>query len=315
MHPSEITVIIPTMDRYDDLKLTLDSYAQGTDRPDQLVIVDQSRTDPQRIETLARSYADCFRVDYLFQEKPSLTLARNQGFRLSENELLVYSDDDITVQPDTIANIRRWMQDPELAMIGGLNLREKNATGKLGYLFCKKNWKKRHTGHVTVSMLGRFPELPLHGTCLTEWSMGFFYVVRKPLMERWGLRSDENLIGYGYAEDLDFSFAYYRHAQAEGLRCIMSEDVQVDHRVSDVGRLPSRKAAMMFVINRTYLSYKHFPNRPSARAALSWSIFGDWMLWASRRHHPENLAHAALVARRHRPELRQGILRPEWYQE
>ena len=44
----KVTVIIPTMNRLETLKVTLDSYTQGTIIPDQIVIVDQTQDETLR---------------------------------------------------------------------------------------------------------------------------------------------------------------------------------------------------------------------------------------------------------------------------
>ena len=303
------------MDRFEDLQTTLESYASGSALPDQVVIVDQSRREADQIAALASRFSARFPVVYDYQETPSLTKARNRGLQLATGDLLIYSDDDITVRTDTLCEIRDLMHDDSLAMIAGLDPSYIRSTGRLGYLFCKKSWKRRHTAHVTRSMLGRFPAHPFRGTCEAEWSMGFFFVLRRQLVEQWQLRFDEKLTGYAYPEDLDFTYAYSRKAEQAGMRCILTDRVQVWHRVTEASRIPSKKSTMMFAINRLYLSYKHFPTESLSRSALHWSLAGDVLLRAVRRQKPCELMHAIGVARLHKKELQNGVLRPEWYQE
>ena len=93
----------------------------------------------------------------------------------------------------------------------------------------------------------------------------------------------------------------------------MRGDVRVWHRVSPVARIPSRKVTMMRVINRTYLSYKHFPHRPGSRLALEWSLVGDAAQGLLRGRSPRDLLDAQRVCRVNRASLRQGILDPAWY--
>ena len=302
------------MNRLEDLRQTLDSYAAGDSLPDQVIVVDQTPEHPELIKALVLSYADRFPVEYVYQATPSITAARNNGMKHAAHRVLLFSDDDITVGPETLSNVRSLMADRQLAMLGGLDRNMEVSRGRLGYLFCKKSWKKRDMGHVTSSMLGVFPRLPLQGSCPTEWAMGFFFAVRFELVERWGLHFDEKLTSYAYAEDLDFTHLYYRRAIAEGMRCEMSEGVQVWHRVSRAARTPGYKHTMMYVLNRYYLSYKHFPKAPGRRLALEWSLLGDLALRTLKKQAPGDLAAAMRFRRRVNAKLRRGQLDPDWYQ-
>lgn len=303
------------MNRLEDLRETLDSYAAGEVLPDQLIVVDQTREHPERVEALVRSYGDIFPAEYVYQATPSSTTARNRGIALAKYGLLLFSDDDVTLEPDTLRRLKTLLAEPTLAMVAGLDRNMVGTRSRLGYLFCKKSWKKRRMGHVAASMLGVFPLLPLEGSCETEWAMGFFFAVRAELVERWALRFDEKLTSYAYAEDLDFSSDYAARAKAAGLRCVMSDQVQVRHRVSNKARTPSRKATMMYVLNRTYLSYKHYPKAPGKRLALGWSLVGDTLLRLLRGGGLKDMLDAQRKSLRHRRELRQGRIDPTWYQD
>lgn len=312
-----ISCIIPTMNRYDTLKETLDSYVAATVVPDQLIVVDQT-IDPNtrvRIEKLVNSYNGSFReVSYYYQNYPSLTSARNVGFQMAKHEIVVCSDDDISVEVDTIKRIEEIMVDRKISMIAGINSRDGYSNSKIGYLFGKKSFKNRKIGHVTKAMLGRFPENPVEGIVDTQWAMGFFFVVRKSLMDRWGIRWDERLTSYAYAEDLDFSYNYYKESVKEGYRCVLSDNVRVEHRVSTEYRTPSTKATRMYVINREYLSYKHSMGMGS-RMLTRWCNFGDFMVRLIKNDKPFDVVKAQIICDRHRKEIRKMIIKPEWYEE
>lgn len=311
-----ITVIIPTMSRLETLRETLDSYVSGTLIPNQIVIVDQTQDIElrNRIIHMVDAYSNKTIVNYLFQEIPSSTKARNIGLRASENDLLIFSDDDITVQPETVENVVEIMRDHSISMIAGMNINDKVSKSKIGYLFAKKSYRHRNVGHVTKSMLGRFPEIKVEGLVDTQWAMGFFFAVRKNLVLKWDLRWDEKLTGYAYAEDLDFTYGYYRKSCAEQLRCVLSDNVVVDHRVSTEWRVPSRKSTMMYVMNREYLSYKHNMGWES-RLLMKWCNMGDYLFRRLKNAKPEEFRVAVRICKRHKKEIKNGILKETWYTE
>lgn len=254
-----ISVIIPTMNRPDSLARTLKYMASSTNVPGQVIIVDQSQDQELRKknEDILNSYKIVFgEVVYKYQELPGLTKARNNGYESVKNEIIVCSDDDVDVNVNTFANIYQIMNDTNVAMIAGIDELSQLSKTNIGYFLGTKSYINRKIGHVTSSMLGRFPD-NITTQIETQWAQGYFFVVRKSLLDRWNIRWDENLISYAYAEDLDFSFSYYKHAKKEGLCCVLNPKVKVKHLATLEYRVPSAQSTYMYVVNRKYLACKH----------------------------------------------------------
>lgn len=310
------TLIIPTLNRQETLQETLESYFTGSVIPDQIIIVDQTPDESLRanMRKILDNFSTSTRIDYLFQAEPSSTKARNLGIKNAENEIIIFSDDDVTVQKDTVKNVAEIMEDPSVAMIAGINSRDAISRSKIGFLFGQKSYKNRYIGHVTKSMFGRFPDKKVVGNVDTQWAMGFFFVVRKSLLEKSGILFDEKLTTYAYAEDLDFSYSYYKCAKSQGFNCILNDKVVVEHRHSNEHRIPPKKYTMMYVINREYLSYKHNKSMLS-RVSTRWCNFGDFLIRLVRKQKPFDLLHAQIVCDKHRNEIKQGILNETWYEE
>ena len=254
-----VTIIIPTMNRSESLDRTLRGFFEGECTPNQIVIIDQSQTQKKRDKNqeVVRNYYDfCNKQVYEYQKVPSLTKARNLGISKVENEIVVFADDDIDVNVETLKNVYAIMQDEKIAMIAGIDELTSSSSTNIGYILGTKSYSKRNMGHVTLSMLGRYPD-NIQKQTETQWAQGYFFVVRKSLMDKWNCHWDENLTSYAYAEDLDFSFGYYKHAHAEGLKCVLDPLVKVKHLATKEYRIPSTKSIYMYVINRAYLSHKH----------------------------------------------------------
>lgn len=307
-----LTVIIATMNRTDALTETLESIRDSSTLPEEVLIVDQS-TKPE-IADAVRSMADQypFTMRYYHLERPSLTAARNFGLSHANNNTLVFMDDDVSVQKETFSKISQLMANENLAMIAGLNLLDKADNNRMGYLFGLKSRRKEgQGGYVTPAMFGRFPrtvvsEMP------TEWAMGFFFVVRKDLAQRWHIHWDERLITYGYPEDLDFSYRYAKKARAEGLRCVLTPEVSVYHRLSQEWRETSRTVTFMKVINREYLTYK-LGMPCGSRLATRWANVGIFLLRLLQKDRPLDVLKAQFYCDRYRGDIRQGNLHTELY--
>ncbi|MCM1309659.1 MAG: glycosyltransferase [Bacteroides sp.] len=269
-----LSVIIPTYNRAESLERTLTVLLQSDELPDEVLIIDQT-TEPQIATRIADLAAQSPVIKLLHNDIPSLTMARNRGIDEAKGDVLVFMDDDVDVSPDTFRTLRHHFSENEnLAMIAGLNEGEEfiNRNSTLGLLFGRSSWRRRYKGHVTKAVYGRFP-IKMTSPVETEWAMGFFFAVRRSLIDRYSLRFDEKLQRYAYAEDLDFTYRYFKAAQSEGLTCRMVPEIIVKHNVSTEYRIPSRLAVFQVVCHRRYLSHKLF-GTASSRFACLWSDFG-----------------------------------------
>jgi glycosyltransferase involved in cell wall biosynthesis len=118
-----ISVIIPTYNRRDSLLQALDSLKQQTYPMDRLmvVVVDDGSTDDT--ETIA-SQQFPFNFHYLRQKNQGATAARNYGASISQSEILVFIDDDITIAPQTLeAFAEKFSQRTKILSMGTINKR------------------------------------------------------------------------------------------------------------------------------------------------------------------------------------------------
>lgn len=118
-----ISVIIPTFNRNASLRRTLDSlgrqaYPMG--RLEVLVVDDGSSDDTPAVAGQPFPYA----LRYVRQDHQGATAARNRGAALSQANLLVFIDDDVTISPQTLGGLAEacW-QRPRLLVTGRLHRR------------------------------------------------------------------------------------------------------------------------------------------------------------------------------------------------
>lgn len=262
-----VTVVIPTYNRPKVLMDTIQSYLAGKVLPSQILVVDQSS-----VPFDSSSVGNCHgvEIDVVRSSKPSLTIARNVGTRASNNDVILFSDDDILVNEDSMAVLAQRMMDPERALIAGVTIAENGVHGSpeapslitniAGTLLgLKKPWHK--DGYVIkATMRGRYP-MPVQESVPTEWAMGYFFCVRRSLMERFEVWFDESLERYAYAEDLDFSMRYCSAAKREGLSCMLEPAIYVEHLASTEWRTPSESAVRYFIDNRRHIARKVYPGQ------------------------------------------------------
>ena len=98
----------------------LDSFC-ALEQPEggyKLVIIDNASTDGTA--DIVRSYLDRLPITLLFQPKPGKNRALNLGLEHIEGDLIVFTDDDVIVTPDWLAQWRRVAdQFPQSDIFGG----------------------------------------------------------------------------------------------------------------------------------------------------------------------------------------------------
>ena len=309
-----ISVLIPTMNRPEALERTLNTYLRAESLPTEIVIVDQSENKEvqNQIIDIIKCYSVETKIVYFYQDLPSLTMARNRAVTLATENILVFSDDDIDVYSDTLEIVHLLMSEANIALIAATNDNFQSKKSYIGYILGTKSFKKRKIGHVTNSMLGRYPD-HIVGQVDTQWAMGYFFAVKKHLIDAWNIRWDENLTEYAYAEDLDFSYSYYKKAKESSMRCILDDRLHVKHMVSTEYRVPSKKRTYMYVINRAYLSYKHNMGR-KAYFMMKWCNFWITINRATHHENPEYMRNATKLVQKYKKNVMGGELN-ELYKE
>lgn len=136
--------------------------------------------------------------------------------------------------------------------------------------------------------------------------MGFFFAVRKSLIDKHGLRFDENLQRYAYAEDLDFTYRFYQFAKSEGLKCMIFPKIIVKHNVSTEYRIPSNLLVFQIIYHRKYLSHKLFGSKKSNLACL-WSDVGSLLEAFIRKSNWRSYFKAIKHSLKRTAEIKKGI--------
>ena len=273
-----------------------------------MIVVDQTQNKDLANNIKKLCEVQSFNVEYIWQSVPSLTKARNTGLKIVRNDVVIFMDDDVDVRKDTFFNVDKLFRNPKVAMVAGFDGYPPNRNSFLGYIFNKANYRKRYIGHVASGIYGRLPIVHsdnVMSEVRTEWGMGFFFVVRKSLVDKWNLAFDEKLKYYAYAEDLDFTHLYYLAANHEGLDCYYSLNCSVIHNVSKEYRTPKRALCFMMIIHREYIRYKHFGGNKFFYSFL-WSCVGDIMFRIIHREPVKDIVNAIIFMFKNKESIRKG---------
>ena len=97
---TRVSLIIPTIQRYPYLRVLLEQLRHQTVAPTEIILIDQTPVIERDLD-MVNDFADLpLKVIYL--DKPGQCTARNIGIKNSSGDYLLFLDDDVEVQPDTI---------------------------------------------------------------------------------------------------------------------------------------------------------------------------------------------------------------------
>lgn len=119
----KLSVIIPTKNRCELLKKTLDSLTLQSISKSyfEVIVVDNGSVD--NTKQVTESFLSSLDLKYVYEQSPGLHVGRHAGVRESNSDILVFIDDDIEAFPlwlETIFNV--FEKDDEIALVGGKNL-------------------------------------------------------------------------------------------------------------------------------------------------------------------------------------------------
>ena len=268
----KISAIICTRNRFDDFTKTLSSLIAQTCLPDELIVVDSS--DEKELEAHLGSLKLPFPVRY-FRTQPGLTLQRNRGIRECTNDLIFFFDDDVNLDRNYLAEVKKvFLNDTnhKIGAVGGKIVNTPPQTLRLKFEIAIFSFIRALFGIVGTRNGKFYPSgMPSHPhrsqpsgfiECLSGCCMAF----RREVFEK--AKFDESLAHYGLMEDVDIS----KQILDAGYKIYYQTSATLIHNESPMNRLKVQQWAEMSVVNYDYLFRKSW-----AREAWRW-LFYYWAL-------------------------------------
>ena len=271
----EISTIIPTYNRPEDLKECLGSIFLQKFLPKEVIIVDNSDKDKDKIEKIIKNLKPSFakkKVDlkYIRNEKEnSLTVAKNIGIKYASGEIMSFLDDDVTIDEKYYEEIIKiYKQFPEALGVEGQLAYEEE--GGIKFIFLQILGKLFYLGFKEKNKCKLLPSLGVvYSTgdkiINCEWLSGAS-TFKKNILEK--IKPDENLKKYSDNEDLDLS---YRMFKKHPNSLFISPKARYWHKLSKQGRLMKGDLICMSEIYRLYLFYKLIDQNLKNKLIYFWS--------------------------------------------
>lgn len=278
---SNISVIICTKNRPDDLMKCIESLSVQTHPVSEIIIIDSGDIEPYNITD---KYKSILNIKYI-QRKASLTAARNIGIKESKGDIIIFLDDDVILDNEYIFYIISIFEiyGKNVGSVCGDIISDEIRSKRYPYLIRYPIAKKIRNLIFSMFFLsswgnGRFqpsgfPTHPIRKReilsieCLQGANMAF----RKEVLNKFNF--DENLKGYCFMEDCDVSYRVSRH-----YKIVYTPYAKLIHNVSKASRDSDRQRMKMLIENHHYLFNKNFPRSYFNKFAFWTSVFGLFLI-------------------------------------
>ncbi|HYG39591.1 MAG TPA: glycosyltransferase [Cytophagales bacterium] len=265
----KVEIIIPTKDRYEDLKKAIKSIVEQTLLPSKIVIVDAGEI-PKDYSVLLKLCADKGIYFKVIPSAPGLTHQRNQAIGQIEHDLVIFFDDDVELDSNYIKSIASAFEADKNMKLGGATGKILNAVSKPGLIskLLRKTFllSLPSKGEILPSGCVNMIDYSKEDSFEINWLSGCNMAYRKEVFERFLF--DENLKIYA-SEDFDFSFRVNKK-----YKLIYVPSARLLHNHSPASRLSKAIRTGMFVRGHNYLFKKNMPQTFYNKVCHFWSLNG-----------------------------------------
>jgi glycosyltransferase involved in cell wall biosynthesis len=272
----DISVVIPTYNRADELRLTLKSLLKFSKQLNEILVIDQSKTDDTK--NLVKSLKNK-KIKYLFSKTPSITIARNLGVKNASksSKIICFLDDDVSIFDNYFPEILRVFNEHPEALAAAA----KDPTAWIGKPSKFMNLIRKifflgyyeHNMARIVSAYGNTYPINLQKTIAAEWIPGVNMIYKKSVFSE--QKFDENLLGYAVSEDTGFSYSLHKkHPNT----IFITPYAKLIHRVSQVAREPTARLAYINQVDHFYFNFKCLNRNLAQKLVFIWSLFGISLL-------------------------------------
>jgi glycosyltransferase involved in cell wall biosynthesis len=254
-----VSVVVATLKRPQVLAAALQSAVQSVPPPYEVLVVDgdEAGSAADVVRTVGATTA----VPLRHVPSPrGLTRQRNVGLDALRGDVVLFIDDDARLQPDALGRVATaFAAEPDVVGVTGRVVEPaSNAVG--GKSAAVRKLLPGGGGEGRFTRYG-YPNrlVDEHRDHEVEFMAGCFMSARAAVARE--VRFDEELPGYGLAEDEDFSYRLSRRGRIRYLA-----DAVVEHDNGGFGGRDRRVFGRQVVRNRAYLFRKNFPQTRTAQA-------------------------------------------------
>jgi GT2 family glycosyltransferase len=120
--PPAVSVVVATHDRPELLTRCLSALAKQSHPNFEVLVVDNAPTSDATSKLFCRDYWSDDRFDYVLEQSPGVSRAKNLGAAHARFDLLAFTDDDAVPDPGWLSALTRAFAAPQVSCVTGLTL-------------------------------------------------------------------------------------------------------------------------------------------------------------------------------------------------
>jgi len=283
-----ISVIVPTKNRQDELNKCLVSLFNQSVLPNEVLVVYGGEKP-----VLNFPQKNLSKIKLIKNQKGVMTHGKNLGLKKAKGEIIFIFDDDVVLDKDYLKETVKVFQSDSEKRVGVVAGSIINAPQKplrfierIFLLWGRGCYRVLPSGANVINTKN------VRNTKEVDWASGCAMAIRYEVAQAFRVDEKYDLFGYGLGEDLDYSYRI-----GKKYKIIFNPRSRLIHLFSPRGRINSFLYGFIYVINREYFVSKNM-NSFYNFICFYWSVAG-WFL--------ENIAMVIKSPRRYLPMLFGGF--------
>ena len=264
-----VSIVLPTMNRGEDMRAFLDSLLLQTVLPAELVV-----DAGESVQELLQRALEGSEIALIYRSsQPGTSLQRNLGIDLATGEFLFFLDDDMVLEPEYIERSLEAFDLPMDPPVGGvmgsqINVPPDGAAKRAVFrMFGIAHTAPGDDSELYISGGVRWLAEPSRVVPIPVAATGRVAYRRACLDQE---RFSEFLPGYTFAEDVELAVRIARR-----WTIVHQPAARLDHRHSAAGRVGYGDRVSRVMYSRYYFFSRHRPKGPRNLLAFAWSHSGE----------------------------------------
>ena len=274
-----ISIVIPTRNRRAEVEDLLTNILSQTFKPQEIIMVDDSKNDETYLlsdKVQARFGELGINLVHIYGDNKGISAARNKGMDMARSEIVLFVDDDVTLDKNYIHQIFEvYKKDTNVKGVTGYLRSNKISLGfgnAINKVFQALMYKEEGKALVLSTGALTYP-YNLMRTSLCEWMSGTNSSYKHTVLDK--IRWDENLKSYSLYDDVDLSLRV-RDAFPNSL--YITPYALCSHNPSKNARRDLKIDAYIRTAYPIYFFYKNMPQKFLNRIRFIYSQLGRSIL-------------------------------------